>query len=66
VATRGRATDHVGFEVRNLPEFIKQLEGKGIKLTEGYKKSNKEMGGHRDRDDYRPWGVQIELTRGFA
>jgi len=35
VPTKGRATDHVGFEVRNLPEFIKQLESKGIKLTEG-------------------------------
>jgi catechol 2,3-dioxygenase-like lactoylglutathione lyase family enzyme len=65
VATKGRATDHVGFEVRNLPEFIKQLEGKGIKLTEGYKKSNKAMGGVATAMITDPWGVQIELTEGL-
>jgi len=65
VATKGRATDHVGFEVRNLPEFIKQLEGKGIKLTEGYKKSNKDMGGVATAMITDPWGVRIELTEGL-
>jgi len=65
VATKGRATDHVGFEVRNLPEFVKQLEGKGIKLTEGYKKSNKDMGGVATAMITDPWGVRIELTEGL-
>ena len=65
VATRGRATDHVGFEVRNLPEFIKQLESKGITLTEGYKKSNPEMGGIATAMITDPWGVRIELTEGL-
>src|SRR6187401_881965 len=55
VPTKGRATDHVGFEVRNLPEFIKQLESKGIKLTEGYKKSNKDMGGIATAMITDPW-----------
>jgi catechol 2,3-dioxygenase-like lactoylglutathione lyase family enzyme len=65
VPTKDRATDHVGFEVRNLPAFIKELEGKGIKLTEGYKKSNKEMGGIATAMITDPWGVRIELTEGL-
>jgi len=58
-------TDHVGFEVRNLPAFIKELEAKGIKLTEDYKKSNKEMGGAATAMITDPWGVRIELTEGL-
>jgi len=65
VSTKGRATDHVGFEVRNLPEFLKQLDAKGIKLTEPYKKSNKEMGGVATAMITDPWGVRIELTEGL-
>jgi catechol 2,3-dioxygenase-like lactoylglutathione lyase family enzyme len=65
VGTKGRATDHVGFEVRNLPAFIKELEAKGIKLTEGYKKSNKDMGGVATAMITDPWGIQIELTEGL-
>jgi catechol 2,3-dioxygenase-like lactoylglutathione lyase family enzyme len=30
--TKGRAIDHIGFEVKNLEAFVKQLEAKGIKL----------------------------------
>lgn len=30
--TKGRAIDHIGFEVKNLEAFTKQLEAKGIKL----------------------------------
>ena len=65
MSTKGRATDHVGFEVRNLPEFLKQLDAKGIKLTEPYKKSNKEMGGVATAMITDPWGVRIELTEGL-
>jgi catechol 2,3-dioxygenase-like lactoylglutathione lyase family enzyme len=65
VGTKGRATDHVGFEVRNLPAFIKELEAKGIKLTEGYKKSDRAMGGIATAMITDPWGIQIELTEGL-
>jgi catechol 2,3-dioxygenase-like lactoylglutathione lyase family enzyme len=65
VGTKGRVTDHVGFEVKNLPAFIKELEAKGIKLTEGYKKSNKDMGGVATAMITDPWGIQIELTEGL-
>lgn len=30
--TKGRTIDHIGFEVKNLDEFAKKLEAKGIKL----------------------------------
>ena len=63
--TKGRATDHVGFDVRNLPAFIKELEAKGIKLTEGYKKSDRAMGGIATAMVTDPWGIQIELTEGL-
>ena len=33
VGTSGRAVDHVGFEVRNLKEFLNTLPAKDIKLT---------------------------------
>ncbi|HZI78082.1 MAG TPA: VOC family protein [Vicinamibacterales bacterium] len=63
--TKGRATDHVGFDVRNLPAFIKELEAKGIKLTEGYTKSDRSMGGIATAMITDPWGIQIELTEGL-
>ena len=31
-ATRGTTVDHIGFEIRNLAEFLKKLEGEGLKL----------------------------------
>ena len=65
LGTKGRVTDHVGFEVRNLPAFVKELEAKGIKLTEGYKKSDRSMGGIATAMITDPWGVQIELTEGL-
>ena len=38
VATRGRALDHIGFEVRNLEAFCKKLEAAGIKFDMPYTK----------------------------
>lgn len=59
--TKGRAIDHVGFEVRNLPAFLTRLEAKGIKLTEPYRKVPEldNMGTAVLTD---PWGTVIELT----
>ena len=36
--TRGRALDHIGFEVRNLEAFARKLEAGGIKLDVPYRK----------------------------
>lgn len=62
--TRGRVVDHVGFEVKNLEEFCKRLEAKGIKLTEPYRRvpGLNNIGTATITD---PWGVSIELTEGL-
>jgi catechol 2,3-dioxygenase-like lactoylglutathione lyase family enzyme len=62
--TAGRAVDHVGFEVRNLEEFCRQLEAKGIKLTVPYRRAPElnNIGAAVITD---PWGVSIELTEGL-
>jgi catechol 2,3-dioxygenase-like lactoylglutathione lyase family enzyme len=63
VPTAGRVYDHVGFEVRNLEEFCRKLEAKGIKLTVPYSKVPVLNIAHAFITD--PWGVSIELTEGM-
>jgi catechol 2,3-dioxygenase-like lactoylglutathione lyase family enzyme len=61
VGTTGRAVDHVGFEVHDLEAFCKQLEAKGIALTQPYRKSEN-IATAMITD---PWGTSIELTEGL-
>jgi catechol 2,3-dioxygenase-like lactoylglutathione lyase family enzyme len=64
IATKGRALDHIGFEVRDIRGVCKKLEAAGMKL---------EMPPTR-RDELGltiaflidPWGTRIELTEGLA
>ena len=64
VPTRGRALDHIGFEIRNLEEFCKKLEAQGIKINVPY----------RDVPALKitlafitdPWGTYIELNEGLG
>jgi catechol 2,3-dioxygenase-like lactoylglutathione lyase family enzyme len=64
ISTRGRAVDHVGFEVTNLAAFAKKLEADGIKLDRA---PGKNPGtGHMIAFIYDPWGTYIELTEGLA
>ena len=61
--TRGRALDHIGFEVRNLEAFTKSLESQGIKLDVPYQRApalNVAFAFFTD-----PWGTYIELTEGL-
>ena len=60
--TKGRVYDHVGFEVKNLKEFSKQLEAKGIKLMQPYKEKVRELNNISDLFITDPWGVSVELT----
>jgi catechol 2,3-dioxygenase-like lactoylglutathione lyase family enzyme len=63
VGTQGRALDHIGFEVKNLEEFTRKLEGMGIKLERAYTKVaalNIAIAFIKD-----PWGTYIELTEGL-
>jgi catechol 2,3-dioxygenase-like lactoylglutathione lyase family enzyme len=66
VPTAGRVVDHVGFEVKNLEEFCRRLEAKGIKLTRPYNKKTAAMNNIATAMIVDPWGVSIELTEGLA
>jgi catechol 2,3-dioxygenase-like lactoylglutathione lyase family enzyme len=62
--TAGRALDHIGFEVKNLQDFLKKLEAQGIKPTVSYRRN--------DALDIAiafivdPWGTNIELSEGLV
>jgi catechol 2,3-dioxygenase-like lactoylglutathione lyase family enzyme len=62
-ATAGRALDHIGFEVKNLAEFLKRLEAQGIKPSVTLRRV--------DALDVSiafvvdPWGTNIELSEGL-
>ena len=62
--TRGRALDHIGFEVRNLEEFCKQLDAQGIKIDVPFRAVpalNITLAFITD-----PWGTYIELNEGLG
>ena len=59
--TRGRVLDHIGFDVKDLPAFIKKIEAEGIKLDEPYRKI---MGaGAAITYITDPWGTRVELVQ---
>jgi lactoylglutathione lyase len=63
VGTRGRSIDHIGFEVKNLEAFCKQLEAAGVKFDRPY--------GYIPQIGFAiafltdPFGTYIELTEGM-
>ena len=63
VGTKGRAIDHIGFEVSNLEAFCKQLEARGVKFDIPYR----EVPGIGLKIAYitDASGVYIELTQGY-
>jgi catechol 2,3-dioxygenase-like lactoylglutathione lyase family enzyme len=63
VGTEGRVIDHIGFEVKGLEAFLKQLEAKGTKPTVTYRKI--EALGIAIAFVTDPWGTRIELTEGL-
>lgn len=65
VPTAGRVVDHVGFEVKDLKAFCKELDAKGIKLTRPYRKKDPAMNNIATAMIVDPWGVSIELTEGL-
>ena len=62
VGTQGRLIDHIGFEIDNLPEFLKKVEAMGIKPVNVRQvpELNVSIGFITD-----PWGTYIELTEGL-
>jgi catechol 2,3-dioxygenase-like lactoylglutathione lyase family enzyme len=63
VATKGRAIDHIGFEVDNLEAFCKQLEAKGITFDRPFREIP--AIGLKIAFFTDPNGTYIELTEGF-
>jgi len=61
--TKGRAVDYMGYEVKNLQAFCKNLEADGIKLTAPYSKSRHKSFASAELVD--PWGITIQLTEGL-
>ena len=63
--TAGRVMDRAGFDVRNLEEFCRRLEAKGVTLTVPYRR-RPEFGNLGTAVITDPWGTVIELTEGLA
>jgi len=61
--TRGRALDHIGFEVKDLEAFCKRLESMGMKLDRPYTKVASMNIAIAFLTD--PFGTYIELTEGL-
>jgi catechol 2,3-dioxygenase-like lactoylglutathione lyase family enzyme len=57
-ATRGRVLDHIGFDVKDHPAFIKKIEAEGIKLDEPVRKA---PSGSIITYITDPWGTRIEI-----
>ena len=62
-ATAGRALDHIGFEVKNLAEFLARLEKQGIKPSVTLRRVD--ALGLNIAFIVDPWGTNIELTEGL-
>jgi catechol 2,3-dioxygenase-like lactoylglutathione lyase family enzyme len=63
--TAGRSLDHIGFEVMNLPDFLKRMEAEGVTITQGLTPSNF-ISTMRVSFIADPWGTKMEITEGIA
>jgi catechol 2,3-dioxygenase-like lactoylglutathione lyase family enzyme len=63
--TAGRSLDHIGFEVKNLPEFLKRMEAEGVTITQGLTAS-RFVSSMRVAFIADPWGTRMEITEGIA
>jgi len=62
--TKGRALDHIGFEVEDIEAFVSSLEAKGISIEAPIRTvsgTNLKIAFLTD-----PWGTYIELTEGLS
>jgi catechol 2,3-dioxygenase-like lactoylglutathione lyase family enzyme len=64
VGTKGRALDHIGFEVKDLEAFCKKLEASGVKFDVAYRQVP--ALGIAIAFFTDPWGTYIELTEGLS
>jgi uncharacterized glyoxalase superfamily protein PhnB len=59
VSTKGHVLDHIGFDVKNLDAFCKNLQAQGVKIERPYTKNDNGTGICFVSD---PWGTYIELN----
>lgn len=64
VATKGRAIDHLGFDVRNLDQFEQHLADQGLKFEEPPRQIPNTKARVAFLTD--PWGTYIEVTEHLA
>ena len=64
VPTKGRALDHLGFDVRNLDEFEKRIAAHGLK----FEAPARQVPNSRTRVAFLtdPWGTYLEVTENLA
>jgi len=62
--TKGRALDHIGFDVVNLEAFVASLEAKGIKIDAPIRRVPNTKVKVAFLTD--PFGTYIELTEGLS
>lgn len=62
--TKGRAIDHVGFDVTNLEAFVAGLEARGVKIEAPIRQVPNSRVKVAFLTD--PWGTYIELTEGLS
>jgi catechol 2,3-dioxygenase-like lactoylglutathione lyase family enzyme len=65
VTTKGRSLDHIGFEIKNLEEFLKKLQADGVTIDMPFRDMSKQLG-LKIAFITDPNGVYIELTEGLA
>ena len=56
--TLGRVLDHIGFDVKDHPAFVKKIQAEGIKLDEPVRKSPT---GSTITYITDPWGTRVEI-----
>jgi catechol 2,3-dioxygenase-like lactoylglutathione lyase family enzyme len=61
--TKGRALDHIGFEVRGLEAFCQKMQEQGVKFDVPYRKIDSLGIAVAFFTD--PWGTYVELTEGL-
>ena len=65
VPSKGRSADHIGFEVKSIDEFVKNLAAAGIQ-TEAPIRTSANASKLRIAYITDPWGTYIELTEGLT
>lgn len=61
--SKGRALEHIGFEIKDLDHFVQKLEQSGIRTESGVRTSQNDPT-VKVAHLTDPWGTRIELTQG--